>query len=404
MNHVSSDHRNVKTDTEGRVTAIEGTPLVPQTLSGFLNERQRLTYRAYRESFVRWLYDEGKHPEKGVGYAPRTANRRAYRTAQFEKWVFERREEYTLHYESRLASEYLRERERLGRSEVTLSHDQKALKNLFDYWNRRDGRSTYDPDERYSSDGASYFTGEYLTRKERTQIREASLRYGTIPHYSSVSPEERTEWNRYLSQATGKPMSEVGPADWEKQNDMKIPSLVMVSLDTGLRPCEVERAKVSWVDIHNGLLRIPAEDAAKERGDGRPWESALSDDTTDVLAEWLRQRENYSEYSNTPLLWLTQKNNPYQSQSLSRLLSRLAEEAGIEGVDEPRSSAHQSQSDGVNRSLTWYSIRRGLATGLIDVADLSTAQSQLRHKSVFSTVRYDQVPAERTRGALNRMG
>lgn len=379
---------NLERDDEGRIVAIEGTPLVPQGTRSLLNERQHVTYRAYREQFVHWLYEAAKAPQKDIGYAARTADRRSYRAAAFERWYFNQ-SGYSLAYEPAHADQYLCEREGRGLAETTLSHDQKALVNIFDYWHHRENRDRYEPDERYTSDGATYFTGDYLTRKERRALREAALEFGTIPHYSGVTPSERTEWNRYLAQRFGKPLTDIGPDDWDRANDMKIASLVMVSLDTGLRPCEVERSSVTWCDIRNERLTIPPEDAAKARDDGRPWFPSLTSETTEVLAEWLRQREQYPKYEDRTELWLTRKGNPYQSQSLSRLMSRLADAADV-----PQE----------NRQLTWYSIRRGLATGLIDVSDLSTAQTQLRHKSPYSTIRYDQAPHKRRQDALRKLG
>jgi site-specific recombinase XerD len=70
-------------------------------------------------------------------------------------------------------------------------------------------------------------------------------------------------------------------------------------------------------------------------------------------------------------------------------MDRLCEEAGI---------------DTENRDVAWYSIRRGLATALIDEADLSTAREQLRHNNLATTARYDQTPPERRRDALDRLG
>jgi site-specific recombinase XerD len=93
-------------------------------------------------------------------------------------------------------------------------------------------------------------------------------------------------------------------------------------------------------------------------------------------------------YDETDTLWLTTKGNPYSSRSLSYLIDQLGEVANI-------------ATNG--RQVTWYSIRRGLATGLIDEADLSTARDQLRHKNIETTARYDQSPPERRRDALRNL-
>jgi integrase len=158
------------------------------------------------------------------------------------------------------------------------------------------------------------------------------------------------------------------------------------SLDTGLRPIEVERATVEWVDLHNEVLRVP-KDASRK--DDVEWDSALTSRTVDVLERWLDQRGHMTKYDDTDALWLTRRGNPYGSHALSHLMDNLAVGAGIEHA---------------GRDLTWYSIRRGLGTAIIDEADLSTAQEQLRHLDPKTTMRYDQRPAERRRETLDRLG
>lgn len=162
--------------------------------------------------------------------------------------------------------------------------------------------------------------------------------------------------------------------------------MTWASLDCGLRPIEVGRARIQWVDLQNEVLRIPKSDASK--GDNW-WESSIQSRTAEALARWLDQRAALPLYDGTDELWLTRKGNPYNSRSLSYLMENLCEIAGFPTE---------------NREIAWYSIRRGLATGLIDVADLSTAQSQLRHKDPKTTMRYDQAPHKRRQKALNRLG
>lgn len=59
---------------------------------------------------------------------------------------------------------------------------------------------------------------DFLTREERTAIREAALEYGTIPSYKSLTPEARDRWKAHLAQRFEKPKAEVTPADWERAN------------------------------------------------------------------------------------------------------------------------------------------------------------------------------------------
>jgi len=104
---------------------------------------------------------------------------------------------------------------------------------------------------------------DYLTKEEREVIREAALEYGSVPKYDNLTPPERDRWRKYLAQRFEKLLSEVVPSDWERANGWKTPSLVWMSLDAGLRPIEVERARLSWVDVDNSVLRIPREESSK---------------------------------------------------------------------------------------------------------------------------------------------
>lgn len=86
---------------------------------------------------------------------------------------------------------------------------------------------------------------DYLTIAERKQIREAAYEYGAVPNYSSVTPGERDRLKAYLAQCFEKPKTDVTPSDWDRANNWKIPSLVAVSLDAGLRSIEVKRSTTS---------------------------------------------------------------------------------------------------------------------------------------------------------------
>lgn len=255
---------------------------------------------------------------------------------------------------------------------------------LFKWRHHKFGDELWKPDRFFETyDGQPR---DYLTLQERQKIREAALEYGAIPGYNDLSPEQRDRWKAYLAQRFGKPKSEVSPSDWDRANGWKVPSLVSTSLDAGLRPVEVERVKVSWVDTGNSVLRIPYAEAAKSRDN---WVAALSDRTVLFLTRWLEERDNYSRYEGRDELWLTKHGNPYQSQSLRHLLRRLCEVAGIETE---------------NRQMSWYAIRHSTGTYMTREEDLKAAAAQLRHKSISSTMRYDQAPLEDRKDALERMG
>nr|WP_233204264.1 hypothetical protein [Halegenticoccus soli] len=116
---------------------------------------------------------------------------------------------------------------------------------LFKWREHQHGLDEWKPQISFATRDKTTAPRDYLTREERTAIREAALEYGTVPAYANLSPSERDRWKAYLAQRFEKPKSKVSPEDWEKANGWKIPSLVWVSLDADLRPIEVERAVTS---------------------------------------------------------------------------------------------------------------------------------------------------------------
>jgi integrase len=270
------------------------------------------------------------------------------------------------------------------KSSTHKSNCQKAVKMLLKWRHHEHGTGTWTPDITFSENSSQ--PRDYLTREERQAIREAALEYGTVPAYDNVTPAERDRWRAYLAQRFEKPKDAVTPDDWERANGWKIPSLVWVSLDTGLRPIEVERAVTSWIDIDNAVLRIPKEDSSKNTDN---WIVGLRDRTAELLQRWLAERTVYPEYDDTETVWLTREGNPYGNASLRYLLHRLCDIADIP-VE--------------NRQMSWYAIRHSVGTYMTREEDLAAAQAQLRHKSEQTTMKYDQAPVEDRQDALDRMG
>lgn len=122
-------------------------------------------------------------------------------------------------------------------------------------------------------------------------------------------------------------MKEVGPEEFERANGFKYPSLVYTSLDAGLRPIEVGRAKTYWIDLDNAALHIPADESSKNEDN---WSVSLRRETAEYLARWLEERQMYEKYDDTDALWLTRHGNPYKSSALKYLLDQLCEIASIE--------------------------------------------------------------------------
>jgi hypothetical protein len=63
---------------------------------------------------------------------------------------------------------------------------------------------------------------------------------------------------------------------------MKIPSIVSVSLDCGLYPVEVGRAKVDWVSFKDNTLDIPREESSKNENN---WKCVLSNKSVRALTD-----------------------------------------------------------------------------------------------------------------------
>lgn len=364
---------------------IEQITIIPEPTSNRLNQRQLLDYRSQREDCLSWLLTFGKHPDQAKGYALETVKNYSYRMDQFYRWAWDTEDRYTADVTHAHADEWMRELARQDTSNTHKANSQKAVKQLFKWRRHEQGLGEWTPEITFSVSSSASNPRDYLTMEERQKIHDAALEYGSIPAYNDLTPEQRNRWKAYLAQRFEKPKAEVTPDDWNRANGWKIPSLTWVSLDAGLRPIEVERAIVDWVDLENMVLRIPKEESSKNVEN---WVVSLQGRTTDVLERWLAERKNYAKYDGTKKLWLTREGNPYQSQSLRYVLQRLCEIAGIPTQ---------------GRTMSWYSIRHSVGTYMTREEDLAAAQAQLRHLSEQTTMKYDQVPVEDRRDALSRM-
>lgn len=373
-------------NTNQATDPLDEVKLVPEPSEELLNERQFIDYRTEREKCLDWLLTFGKKPKKAEGYATATVENRASRMDQFYRWVWQEEDGYTSALTHDHADGYLRHLAHQEHSNAHKNSCRKAVMMLYKWRHHQRGADKWEPELTFSQKNQSTTPRDYLTREERTKIRDAALEYGSVPSYQSASGEKRDRWKAYLAQRFEKPKSEVSKEDWDRANSWKIPSLVWTSLDAGLRPIEVERARISWVDLDNGVLRIPRKDAAKS---DESWIVSVQDQTIEMLARWLDQRKAIDKYDNSDKIWLTRRANPYQSSSLRGVLHRLCDIVDISTE---------------NRSMSWYTIRHSTGTYMVREEDLAAAQTQLRHRSPESTMKYDQTPVEDRQDALNRMG
>ncbi|CDK39841.1 xerC/D-like integrase [Halorubrum sp. AJ67] len=366
---------------------IGKAPIVGGTARDYLDERRYTDYYDYKERLLRWLDTMGKNPERAEGYADSTVANVTYKIDLYNVWNWKE----TGNYGTRLTTDradahmmyLIMEGDRY--SDTYKDIVQKCLKRVFKYQNHVEGADIeWEPEHTFSQDLSA--PRDFLTMDERRAVRDAALDYGSVPAYNGLSPGERDQWRQYLSQRLEKPKKKVVPEDWTKANSWKIPSITWTSLDTGLRPIEVERARVQWVDTKNNVLRIPKDESSKNEDN---WTVSITERTGSALERWLDEREYYDEYDDSDALWLTRHGNSYNSSSLRKVLHRLC---GIAEIPVE------------NRQMSWYTIRHSVGTYMTREEDLAAAKAQLRHKSPKTTMRYDQAPVEDRRDALNRMG
>ncbi|WP_232820501.1 tyrosine-type recombinase/integrase [Halorussus litoreus] len=351
-----------------------------------LTPRQLKSYHDHRKRLIDWLLTRGKDPDRGHGYAEATAQIRAYRLDKFYRAVWDAEDRYTEYVTTSHADAWLLHLDDRDLSNSYKASCMKALQSLFEW--KADTTNTdwnWEPVKHFSSDPA-HQPRDFLTREERDQLREAALTYNALPNYYEADDDERDKHLRDLAMRFGKPQAEIGVEEWQQVSNWKVPSLIWTTLDAGLRPVEIGKARVSWVDTENGVLRIPKEDSAKNTEN---WHTPIRDRTVMALEQWLTNRNRLDKYNGTDALWLTRYGNPYDSNALNGLLRRVLEETEIATED---------------RDLTWYSIRHSVGTYMTREEDLTAAASQLRHKSTRTTVKYDQTPVEDRRDALDKMG
>ena len=365
---------------------IEGIILVPEPTRARLSDRQQVDYADHREALLEWLLVFGKEPTLAEGYARATINNTAQRLDAFYRWTWDEFEGYTTDLTHDHADAYVKDLARRDEGNYSRNNTQSSLKRLFKWQKHERGGELWEPEIVFSEPSGTGEPRDYLTREERGKIREAALEYGSIPSYNNLGPSERDEWKGYLAQRFSISKQDVTPDDWDRANSWKFPSLVWASLDAGLRPIEVERARTSWVDVDNAVLRIPRAESSKNDGN---WTVSLQDRTANALERWLREREQYDLYEDSDKIWLTRFGNPYSTKSLRQVLDRLFEIAEIPTE---------------NRQVSWYIIRHSVGTYMAREEGLAAARAQLRHKSVRTTARYDNAPPEDRRKALDRMG
>lgn len=376
---------------------LQSLKLVSEPTKEVLNKKEVIDYRSQREQRAKWYLRLGKEPVKARGYSPTTLKSRVSNVDRFFRFVWDSNSNGSNEsgYQSTIshddADEYIQALIYRDVTDQYRANAQKSLKMLFKYQAYNGGTSVentdllWEPDVRFSQHTPTTISRDYFSADELREIRSTALSYGSPPHYNTLTPDKRDEWKVHLSQRYEIPKSEVGPSVFERADGFKTASLVCTSLDTGLRPVEVGRATTDWFAPDQNALHIPKQQGTKNNEN---WRVALKESTTELLAEWINEREMYEKYDDNDDLWLTKYSNPYDSQALSRLLRSLCEDTSI---------------DANERQPTWYFIRRGVASAITTESNVHEAQMQLRHRSPRTTLRYVQSDTDARRKTLERL-
>jgi len=330
-------------------------------------------YRDFKQEVLTWLANYGKNPKKGEGLADSTLKSTHYKLETVFRWLWDYDQQYSTDLTPAKAERFIHLLNMSdGMIDSSVLHHVKVVKRFFKYHNHTHGTDyEWEPDLDLSQ--ANGEERDYLNRDAFKSLYSAALGYGSVKSYhsSSMTPDERDRIKTYLARREGVPKENIGPEEFKDANSWKIPSLIAVTLDTGLRPIEVGRAKESWVNLESHELNIPKEESTKNEA---YWNCTLKNRTVNVLSRWLDERSSYEKYQGRNELWLTKKATKYSSKSCNYLLNRLIEEGN---VPIPK-----------NKDVTWYSIRHGVATHWANHVGPHHAKEQLRHKSVTTTMKY----------------
>lgn len=167
---------------------IHGILLVPGPTHDRLNARQLVDYREHRRDLIEWMWHVGKNPKKAEGYAPDVVRRRAHDLDYFYRYVWDNHTEgYTTAITTEHANAYLKQ---LAYSDVSQSHRSNTFKSLLMLFRWRN--IEWEPSMTFHRSEATQ-PSEFLTRQERSQIREAALEWASIPAYHALSPEKRQQ-------------------------------------------------------------------------------------------------------------------------------------------------------------------------------------------------------------------
>lgn len=343
-------------------------------------------YRDFKRDLLSWLAAYGKKPEKREGLARSTIESTHYKLETVFRWLWQHENRYTTRLTPDHADKFIRVLDHSdGMIDSTVLHHAKDIKRFFRYSNHVRG-TDHEWDVTVDLSQSTGDERDYLRRTAFEPLYQSALEHSSVKSYHSVSPEERSKLKTFVAQRLGIPKEKIGPEEFKQANSWKYPSMIAVTLDAGLRPIEVARAKVSWVNLEDNELNIPKDESTKNEAH---WNCSLKKRTAQSLKRWLDERESLDKYHDRDELWLTQKSSQYGSKSCNALLSRIIESGNVPISD--------------NQDVSWYSIRHGVATYWANHVGPHHAKEQLRHKSINTTMKYLHSDAETRKSAVEQI-
>jgi len=256
-----------------------------------------------------------------------------------------------------------------------------VLKKLNEYRVHEHDATTWECSVPFSATG--HDAPDYFTEAEYQTLRKHARMFSRCPAPETLSDDQRQHHRQRIAQSLGVPLDSLDTATVQRlHEDHERRSLLLTTLDTGLRPVEVRRATIDWPRLEKGVLHVPSDEAAKSE---ESWEPVLREDTVDALRGWLEQRPAVDRYAGTDALWLNNRGNPYRSRPLKMLLFRLLDAADISYE---------------YRDLSWYSLRHTVAEHVREHGDIRHAKEQLRHRSDAALLQYGGPSVESRRETL----
>lgn len=227
-------------------TDLDDLPIVTDQSAARLTDRHELLYRDHREKLARWAITMGKNPKRADGYAPTTVKQRLFRLDRFNRFVWDEHDTFTLDLGTAEADDWMRHLAKTDNTQTYNAACQKAVKLLFKW--RQDEYAeaiSWDPVITFSSNTAGTTPRHYFALDTLNRLASASLEVDSLPSPQSVTPEERDSIEAYLAMQFGKPKHAVTHEDWQRADSWKIPAMIHMTIDGGLRNKEVKEAKVS---------------------------------------------------------------------------------------------------------------------------------------------------------------